>query len=185
MKEIFILLAIATATTVLSLGLTRRRPLFSRHTGAWLVLFATLGLLSAAIIQQEQRRLAAALGQHRWPVAEGKIVAAEISHTRVLNPMITYEYNVDGRKYRQVTDLNTPMFGGRNKRFETSEHVLAYYRPGKIVQVHFDPAHPERSTLRPGPAWDLLMKTGMGYFLFVGAIFFLANLLTSSRKISA
>jgi hypothetical protein len=111
-------------------------------------------------------RLDRSLGLLSRPTLKACIVKAEITGGRDYRPEITYHYLVDGKEYTGVSDLQAPGFGGKRKRHDAAKGLLEQYRLGDSIDVTYNPARPEESTLMPRPTWDLYVKLSTGLLLF-------------------
>ena len=80
----------------------------------------------------------------RWPSAAGLIEHA--TQADDTTPVCYINYAVNDRAYRQALAEpdEIPHAGG------FAANHLAIFPAGAKVQVHYDPAHPERITLEPG-----------------------------------
>jgi hypothetical protein len=116
-----------------------------------------------------------------WPVAEGRVIAAEVvkrisksdDEFDSFIPRVSYAYAVDGRHYTSdvirvgLADL------GYVREQQARDH-LARYPVGAIVAVRYDPQKPELAVLEIGQvgaaryllAGGLLAAVGVGAAVF-------------------
>lgn len=106
-----------------------------------------------------------------WPSVEGKIEVSKVSSDEFdLLPNIEYSYCIGQRTFQQVLKFPSDIT-------PTKEFALNYvekYPIGKKVQVYYNPANPNHSTLEPGLAkgdW-LILAIGLG-MLIIGVLLFL------------
>lgn len=90
-----------------------------------------------------------------WPTVDGQIVSAKLDSTRSdgktkYQPSVSYNYTVDGTSYVGARISAISSYGSRGK----ADVVLARYRTGTKVSVHYDPANPRSSVLEPGAGRD-------------------------------
>lgn len=124
-----------------------------------LALFALAGLIIAV---WGWRLIAKGRATRRWPTAEG-IVENE-AQTDDKTPILYVSYSVNGHAYRQALALPDEM---PSVGTFTARH-FEKFPAGARIQVHYDPAHPERITLEPGLGrgdW-LVFAAGIAAMLF-------------------
>lgn len=135
-------------------------------------LFALAGLLTTlwgwSIIVKGRKTL-------RWPATEGVIEqSAPAADADDLLPHILFSYTVVGQTYRR--ELEFP--GGISPVPEFAASYAGKFPAGAKVQVYYDPGHPERATLEPGPARGDWMIFALG---LVATVFGASALLFSGR----
>jgi hypothetical protein len=109
-----------------------------------------------------------------WPVVQGQITESELEVSRddegddQYTPRVAYSYSVNGLSYQNFTIK----FGETTYSSErTALEILGRYPVGQAVNVHYDPADPDRAVLEAG-------VTGGSYIvLSVGLIFVLVSIL--------
>jgi hypothetical protein len=115
-----------------------------------------------------------------WPSVDGVVVASgtivhvhtdsehRLDETRMHEPTVRYEYEVDGRKYSG--DRITLARVARTGDFAAA--MLARYPVGEGVRVHYDPKDPKSAVLRPGDTRgiEILFTVAVG-FIAIGASF--------------
>lgn len=181
----FVALAgLAVVVAIIHIALLKGRRIFSAGQKAvagslWLI--AVASALWGNFAMQELRH---EMQRRTWPTTAGVITESRVSETRTHYPIIRYKYAIDSVEYAGITDLNTPMFGGKAKRFETSERVVAAYRPGQKVVVYYNPQNPGESFLTPTPKWNVFMQVGLALFVYGVALFFAFNLSLGKRALS-
>ena len=109
----------------------------------------------------------------QWPSVKGIIeeskMPARSDEFNDLLPHIEYSYSVDERIYRQVLKFS----GDITPTQEFAKSYVEKYPVGASVQVYYNPANPETSTLEPGLGkgdW-LILAIGLGMF-FLGILLF-------------
>ncbi len=132
-------------------------------------LAALLGIVSvpiALVIVSAARRDLLPLATFR--VAMGTMDSVRVEQRpgrryRNYVPRAYYRYWVDGREY-QGTRVTAADLAGRPSR---AVALIAPYKPGARVQVHYDPHAPERAFLR-GPTGDfwVMLGTGLAWIAF-------------------
>lgn len=133
-----------------------------------LVLFIVAGLATAIwgalVILRARRTLA-------WPEVIGVIEQSDLTAADDdLLPDIRYAYRVNDQAYRAT--LQFP--GGTSPSRELTEQYVARYPVGRSVEVYYDPADPQHSTLEPGPAQgDWLICFIGASMVLLGIIFLL------------
>ncbi len=169
---------VVTAVLGLAIGiLVSQRPLL-RVASAKLRygLFLPMLVLGLWMIHLYVAAIGEYIGFRSWPTVEGVVVASEISQTPDHMPQITYEYEVEGLHYRRTTNLETPMFGGKNQRYGTALEVTEKYPVGRRVLVHYQPDDPSVSRISLAIRFDLFVKLALGtMLLFTGVLVLTAN----------
>ncbi|HEX4534880.1 MAG TPA: DUF3592 domain-containing protein [Rhizomicrobium sp.] len=121
-----------------------------------MVLLIGLGFVAIGVLFIYMGRKAKADGQlqNSWPVTPGTIKTAEITTLRGpvehngfgYVPKISYEFALNGKTYTGNRVGVIPSEGFNQMRVN---HIMAQYKPGTAVSVHYDPTNPDQSTLRP------------------------------------
>jgi len=118
------------------------------------------GLVMLVLILISLREAAA---MKRWPVARGRALSSKVEEYRadagagsfggprgrmtLYRPVVVYEYEVDGQRYRGDRIAQSP---GMNKGVtDFAQEVVQRYASGSAVDVHFNPARPGESVLEP------------------------------------
>jgi hypothetical protein len=128
--------------------------ILSAITGHPMALLALgLGLCLAACGSVLIRRaLGRRVGRTSWPSVEGvileSVVVANREGRQSFRPVVRYAYAVDGVCYEghRIASGEPVDFAA----YTRARRVLDAYRPGGTVIVHYDPARPGVSVLRPG-----------------------------------
>ena len=147
------------------------------------VVFMLVGIVTTGLVLW---KLALAIRSRRWPFVMGRLQRAAlktveyigrepdggVDSARMAAVDFTYEYEVDGKRFegRRVTFSDHV-----SKTPRTLERLLDEFRHAGHVRVFYDPRHPQRSVLLPGPTFAnyTLLLTTVAFFL-VG--FYLFNL---------
>jgi hypothetical protein len=169
---VIIFVFVSAAVVLVGGRFWRNRPLPYRrdilYASLFLLMFA--GLLIMIVGSATLRR---DLEMRSWPTVIGEVVSSDVVGSRAFHPDVTYSYVVDGIRYTGSSDLMMPGFGGKRSRLETAEIMAKTYPPGKKVGVHYDPEHPERSTLRAGLSYGACLQLAFGLLLYLGGMFML------------
>ena len=145
------------------------------------IFFGLAGLAVAAITASNLREAARSRG---WPVTQGRIIRSELETVRLspgakrgatvtaYRPLVEYEYRVEGRDHRS---RRVRLGATRSTTQERAGTELGRFAIGSTVQVHYDPADPERALLdtRVG----LLPYTALIGLLFLGLAVYFSGLL--------
>jgi hypothetical protein len=113
-----------------------------------------------------------------WPTTTGHVLGRSIDSTDAVGrhsylPIIRYKYAVEGATYRG-TRLSFRHYWSRQRAIIAAY----YYSPGDTVTVHYDPAVPDRSVLKPEAddrPWVrlgiglLILGVGVGAFILAAA----------------
>lgn len=138
---------------------------------AWIVIFgAGMMALGAWVLTGVIRRIRLGLNSQNWPTAPGRVTHSEIKRDDGYIFKVEYRYEVNG-----VSQYGDILEAGRNEYSRDQAEALAQsYAVGSDVEVHYDPADPSTSVLRPGVAsavgWGVvagLMIAGFGIWLGV------------------
>jgi hypothetical protein len=108
----------------------------------------------------------------RWLTVAGKIESADVvehwGDSRQYEPRILYGYSVDGR-WMEGRHLRV---GGPARRYLNrrgqAEAMIAPYRPGAAVTVHYDPQRPDRSVLEMRPSLAGVQPLFLGGCVAIG-----------------
>ena len=145
------------------------------------VVFMLVGILTTGIML---RMLVLAIRSRRWPSVMGRLqrvglktmeyIGREsdggVDSARMAAVDFAYEYEVEGRRFqgRRVTFSDHV-----SKTPHNLERVLEEFRQASHVRVFYDPKHPQRSVLLPGPTfanYTMLLTTSafflVGFYLF-------------------
>ncbi len=145
---------------------------------AWIVsLSLVIGICGAWLITTDIHEIRSEFARRDWPTVDGVVVESKIAGDRAFHPQIVYSYTVGDTVYFDTTDLGHPGFGASRSRLQSAEMIVESYHPGLATLVHYDPANPQNSKLRPGPEWFSFVRMSFGGFLYLGAVFLLALIL--------
>jgi hypothetical protein len=145
------------------------------ETTFWL-LFALFGMVAAVWYAWLVWR---ASQSDQWPHAHGNVVnatiepvvSADLSENAGYDPRVMYAYEVAGKTY-QGSRLR---FGPGFLRTQmTAEWKTLDYRPGRTIEVYYNPARPSDSVLEPGVHAGLALSLGgacalalIGIYLYI------------------
>ncbi len=107
-----------------------------------------------------------------WPVVQGKITQSQVtsyrstSHskgrtrsTTMYSPKVVYTYSVGGQSYSCDRIFSSDYSSSSAKR---ARKLVAKYRTGTTVDVHYDPDNPQEAVLEPGGNLMTYLPLGMG-----------------------
>jgi len=132
-------------------------------------LFLACGLVSLGVILAIIGALAVrhAAGSQRWPTTPGEVLSSRVArgegNTYV---QVRYRYSVAEKTY---TGARVSYRGSSLPGLPTDppEATVSRYPAGKPVQVHYDPAAPDRSVLEPGAGLSAYAPLAAGGLFFV------------------
>ena len=137
----------------------------------WLTLFFTALVIAGVwlIVDQESQIIQ---GFHRrsWPMVRAEIINTRVTGERAYNPEITYLFQIDSAVFINKSNLHTPGFGRKRSRKQTSEIIVAGYKVGDYISVHYNPENPSESCLRAGPYWSEYMQLSTGILILCVAL---------------
>jgi hypothetical protein len=112
-----------------------------------------------------------ALATTKWVATSGRVLTAHVVSFAAgrgcsYAPLVEYEYHVGGNKY----EGKTVGYSGRHIGSEQALEAVEQFRAMKTVPVWYDPKHPQRSVLDPGPdKWNYI-TTGIGLLFMVAGL---------------
>jgi hypothetical protein len=165
-----IILSVATLLATIAWLLAGRRTAFRRRR-FYIVFFLMLAAVGAVLTLFSSHRLHEANDIKSWPTVTGTVVDAQVTGERAFAPTVTYTYKVRDSQYTAASNLQAPMFGGKRKKYEVAQDLIARYPPGKKVTVYYNPQAPATSTLIPRASWDVYAKLGLGTLLYALGLF--------------
>ncbi|MGQ9805545.1 MAG: DUF3592 domain-containing protein [Chlorobiales bacterium] len=148
--SLIVLFTLEATALVLALGLYfLKRSSISDARWAWwawsgLGTIAPIGLI---LIVKESNTLVDVSEKKQWTQASGKILASEMRGRKAYIPFVKYEYNLNGTTYTAETELYSPQWGGKLLRKETSESILAMFKPESAIMVYANPKNHADSAL--------------------------------------
>ncbi|MFH2056894.1 MAG: DUF3592 domain-containing protein [bacterium] len=143
-----------------------KRLSFRKRSRWLLVALITLGL-GLLLTLLDSGTLQRKWAERSWPSVTGEVVSTELVHGNAYAPLITYKYEVGDSTYTATSDGRAPGFGGKRRRYDAAEAIIHEYAPGSEILVHYNPANPSESTLRPGPNWDVFAQLSFGSMLMM------------------
>jgi hypothetical protein len=137
-------------------------------------------LLGAALVWPAHRIGRTNEAVRAWPVAEGRVAAAEVVQRgrNAFVPAVTYAFVVGGRSFSGTTLA----FGEDMTRATSAEAARELPAAGATVTVRYDPADPARCALRAGERVAALSVTGVRWgvgLMITGALSFVACLVAA------
>lgn len=126
------------------------------YTAAWLVFPLILGVLALVV-----RDLYYELATLAWPCVVGKVnhsgaeersISHDYATSSVVEPVIIYEYNVDGKVYRnsQISIRPLGWLGSFGFGSEESRMFHLAFPPGSPISVYYNPTNPQEAVLLNG-----------------------------------
>jgi hypothetical protein len=167
---LILLLALEGVAFVLGLGLFfLKKSSPSKARWAWwawsgLGVMAVIGLI---LIVKESNALVEISEKKQWTKTTGKVLASEMRGKKAYIPFVKYEYELNGKTYTAETELYSPQWGGKLLRKETSEGILAMFKPESAITVYVNPKNHADSVLEILFGWDLFIRLGVGMFLWL------------------
>lgn len=162
--ECIVVMSILATGSLLPVGTLIDSPRIGRRVR---IVFLVVILLGALLAVWRGARSLEARSQRDWPVVTGRVVASRLGAGLNYRPEVVFRYGVGDRQYTDTSSLHAPGFGGTRDRLDVAEKLLRDHPANAAVSVYYDPSVPERSTLLPGPTWDLYVQTGLGLSLLV------------------
>ena len=138
------------------------------------VWFAIVGLVGLALVAWAAWLLYHGWLSTSWPTAPGQVVSAAVQHSRgradpsrvgtpTASAAVTYVYDVGGESYEGAT-ISYGAFYSSTIGDDTATYLLRY-RPGALVNVHYDPANPAEAVLEPGLTGSMFVLLAIGILL--------------------
>jgi hypothetical protein len=99
-----------------------------------------------------------------WPAVDGVVLESRVDDASLetMKPVLRYEYVVGGRKFVGFR----VSYSGYGVSRSAMEALLAPYKAGQTVRVHYEPDNPAHAVLNARGASDWL------YWLVAGLMFF-------------
>jgi hypothetical protein len=113
---------------------------------------ATLACISLLLMSWGLYRIYVDLAASSWPTTEGRVLFSKTSSGNSAGNYrteIRYEYVLAGQRYGGAASLL-----GRHDR---SLALSKSHPTGQAIEVHYDPANPERSVIETGLTWHHFM----------------------------
>jgi len=150
---------------------------------SWMnALFILFSIIGFFLVITESSEISTGLIRQSWPTAKATVVETSIIGERAYSPEITCEYNVAGKKYTHKTDLQTPGFGRKKSRQQTSRIIIAQYPVGTEINIYYNPDNPEESFVRTGPYWNNYLVLSFGYFVLLSGLITIFGLFFQKRQ---
>lgn len=124
-----------------------------------------LGFILGVIGALSVRRAASSAG---WPAAPGEILSSRVEQGEGGTvARVRYRYRVSEKTYTgaRVSFRGAGMLPGLPA--EPPEAAVSRYPSGRVVQVHYDPAAPDRAVLEPGAGLPAYLPLAAGGLFFV------------------
>ncbi|MGH7648120.1 MAG: DUF3592 domain-containing protein [Gemmatimonadaceae bacterium] len=148
---------------------------------------ARLGYLGGALVfgaasAAAVRNLVLGRASRAWPVVKGEMQDSSITSSLLapwrpnrITERVSYTYTVDGTTYAgKNLGYASDTMDENNLPYAGMVHVQRY-RPGAVIDVHYDPRHPQRSVLEPGIKPSNVFMTALalamaGVFVWLAAV---------------
>ncbi|MFQ3599645.1 MAG: hypothetical protein SNJ66_15030, partial [Chloroherpetonaceae bacterium] len=130
--SLILLFALEGVALVAALGLYFfKRSSLSERRWAWWAWsgLGAVALIGLILIVKESNALVDVSEKKQWLQTTGKILASEMRGKKAYIPFVKYEYELNGKTYTAETELYSPQWGGKLLRKETSEGILAMFKP--------------------------------------------------------
>jgi len=145
-------------------------PFFLRRSFRLIFAFVSL-FLGAYLIYRGVDKIEKAAEIRHWPNVSGTVLRSNVLGVRAFHPNVVFEYYVEGVRHIDSTNFDPASFGGRNAKRNTAEVIVKSYPAGREITVYYDPANPNRTTLRPYAGWSAYGILSFGVTLvFIGII---------------
>jgi hypothetical protein len=135
----------------------------------FLLLITAVGflILGTILIIHSSNEISKELQRHSWPTIKATVIDTHIVGEKAYQPQISCKYEVGGKTFTLVTDLNTPGFGRKYSRHQTAEIILHDYPLGSNVVIRYNPENPGEAYIRTGPYWSDYTQLSLGLFIFI------------------
>jgi len=132
----------------------------------WMLFLSVIATISGiGLINWQQTEITIAMEQRNWHETTATVLESKVAGDRAYHPEITYEYFADGQKFKGITDLNVPGFGGKNYRKNNASKIINEMPAGTELKVYYDPDNPQISVLHKGPKWSNYMQSGFAVII--------------------
>jgi len=127
--------------------------------------------------------LLTALESRSWPRTRGVIVASKLEDDResggggMYRALVSYRFTVDGHEF--VGDRACFGDSDRTSWSWAARKIVARYRPGDAVTVHYDPSKPREAVLETGISGVLMARLAFGIVFLALAISMLRGAVAS------
>ena len=128
-------------------------------------------ILGMSLIISSSNEISKELLRHSWPTIKAKVIDTHIVGEKASRPQISCQYEVGGKTFTLVTDLNTPAFGRKYSRHQTAEIILHDYPVGSNVVIRYNSENPGEAYIRTGPYWSDYMQFSLGLFIFIPGLY--------------
>lgn len=102
-----------------------------------------------------------------WNQVEGTVLSVRITGDRASLPEVVYRFVANHTVHVDSTDLETPAFGGKTKKYDTAKKIISSYPPGSSVTVYYNPSDPLQSVLSSGVPWHVYARLALGSTVFL------------------
>ncbi len=163
-------LALTGVALVIAVGVyVLKRSSLSEARWAWWAWsgLGAVALIGLILIVKESNTLVDVSEKKQWTQTTGKILASEMRGKKAYIPFVKYEYELNGKTYTAETELYSPQWGGKLLRKQTSESILAMFKPESAITVYVNPKNPADSVLEVLLGWDLFIRLGVGMLLWL------------------
>ena len=158
---------IAVLALVFSIGKIKKY----QFSGLFLIISIVFVAAGILLIIFSSSEVSTALSRQSWPSKTATVIETEIIGDRAYSPQLKCQYEIEGNKYTLTTDLQTPGFGRKRSRRQTSSIILNGYPVGSKVKIHYNPEKPEESYIWTGPYYSDYLRLALGVLLFASGIY--------------
>lgn len=170
--SLIVLFTIEGVALVVGVGLyLLKRSSLSDARWAWWAWsgLGAVALVGVILIVKESNALVEVSEKKQWAQTSGKILLSEMRGKKAYIPFVKYEYNLNGTTYTAEAELYSPQWGGKLLRKETSENILAMFKPDSAIIVYVNPKNHADSALEILYGWDLFIRLGVGMLLWLSS----------------
>jgi Protein of unknown function (DUF3592) len=135
--------------------------------------------VGAALLAGVAWLLALAHASDGWPSVSGRVTESKCtgawgtssSGSRLFSLRLSYEYEVDGRRFEGHRVAFGDMLWSATKSKQSVDALCKLYHPGRTVTVFHDPRQPGRCTLTRGVGQLPFYQTlGVGVLILLGGV---------------
>lgn len=139
----------------------------------FLLLITAVGflILGTLLIFHSSNEISQELLRHSWPTIKATVIDTHIVGEKAYRPQISCQYEVGGKAFTLITDLNTPGFGRKYSRHQTAEIIIHDYPLGSNVVIRYNPQNPAEAYIRTGPYWSDYTQFSLGLFIFIPGLY--------------
>lgn len=143
----------------------------ARRVAAFLIL-----LMGIALLQDRAGLLLVGRDSFSWPAVDGTVITAKAESVTEVKVGSGWQVRVN-----YIYEVDDTVFNGNRLRFSRrlgdstqaqAEAAMSAYVPGSSIKIHYDPDHPSRSVIEPGPDRQAWFGLVVGIVLMAIALVF-------------